>query len=70
MAPVAFNSQMLSLWFLSNATAQGLNAQFVKLIEPLGYTKYFIFIGTIAMILFVIILLMNKWISKKMDGIH
>ncbi|MDJ1108944.1 peptide MFS transporter [Macrococcoides caseolyticum] len=70
LAPVAFNSQMLSLWFLSNATAQGLNAQFVKLIEPLGYTKYFIFIGSIAMILFVVILLMNRWISKKMDGIH
>ncbi|WP_277602626.1 peptide MFS transporter [Macrococcus armenti] len=70
LAPVAFNSQMLSLWFLSNATAQGLNAQFVKLIEPLGYTKYFMFIGAIAMTLFVIVLISNKWISKKMEGIH
>lgn len=70
LAPVAFNSQMLSLWFLSNATAQGLNAQLVKLIEPLGYANYFLFIGGLAVGLFVIIFLLSRFISKKMQGIH
>lgn len=70
LAPVAFNSQMLSLWFLSNATAQGINAQLVKLIEPLGYANYFLFIGGLAVGLFVIIFLLSRFISKKMQGIH
>lgn len=70
LAPVAFNSQMLSLWFLSNATAQGINAQLVKLIEPLGYANYFLFIGSLAIVLFVIIFLLSRFISKKMQGIH
>lgn len=70
LAPVAFNSQMLSLWFLSNATAQGLNAQLVKLIKPLGYANYFLFIGSLAIVLCVIVFLLSRFISKKMQGIH
>ncbi|MCU7556282.1 peptide MFS transporter [Macrococcus capreoli] len=70
LAPVAFNSQMLSLWFLSNATAQGLNAQLVKLIEPLGYANYFLFIGALSIMLCVVIFLLSRFISKKMQGIH
>ncbi|RXK18014.1 peptide MFS transporter [Macrococcus sp. DPC7161] len=70
LAPEAFNSQMLSLWFLSNATAQALNAQLVKLVEPMGYFNYFLLLGGIAMALFLILLLSNKWVSKKMHGIH
>ncbi|ULG74767.1 peptide MFS transporter [Macrococcus brunensis] len=70
LAPEAFSSQMLSLWFLTNASAQAINAQLVKLVEPMGYTNYFGFIGGLAIVLFVILLLMNKWVSRKMEGIH
>ena len=41
LAPKAFNSQMMSLWLLTNATAQAINGTLVKLIEPLGYKNYF-----------------------------
>ncbi|GGB00467.1 peptide MFS transporter [Macrococcus hajekii] len=70
LAPEAFSSQMLSLWFLTNASAQAINAQLVKLVEPLGYTNYFGFIGGIAIVLFIILLFMNKWVTRKMEGIH
>lgn len=70
LAPEAFSSQMLSLWFLTNASAQAINAQLVKLVEPMGYTNYFAFIGGLALFLFVILLLLNKWVTRKMEGIH
>ncbi|WP_414047791.1 peptide MFS transporter [Macrococcus equi] len=70
LAPVAFNSQMLSLWFLTNATAQGLNAQLVKLPEVLGYANYFLLIGGTAIALCVIVFLLSRFISRKMQGIH
>lgn len=70
LAPEAFSSQMLSLWFLTNASAQAINAQLVKLVEPMGYTNYFGFIGGMALVLFVILLTLNKWVSRKMEGIH
>ena len=33
LAPLTFTARMMSLWMLSNATAQGLNAQLVRLIQ-------------------------------------
>ncbi|KAA1042783.1 peptide MFS transporter [Macrococcus equipercicus] len=70
LAPEAFSSQMLSLWFLTNATAQAINAQLVNLVAPLGYANYFAFIGGLAIILFVLMMLLNRWISRHMEGIH
>ena len=50
---------MLSLWFLTNATAQGINGQLVKLIEPLGQQNYFGLIGAIAIAVSLIVLSMT-----------
>ena len=44
LAPKAFNAQMMSLWLLTNASAQAFNGTLVKLIDPLGQTNYFIFL--------------------------
>lgn len=70
LAPVAFSSQMLSLWFLTNASAQAINAQLVKLVDIMGYRNYFGFIGGLAIVLFLVLLVMNKWVSRHMEGIH
>ena len=59
LAPKAFSAQMLSLWFLTNATAQGINGQLVKLIEPLGQQNYFGLIGAIAIVVSLIVLSMT-----------
>ena len=38
---------MMSLWLLTNASAQAINGTLVKLIKPLGQTNYFIFLGVV-----------------------
>lgn len=70
LAPKAFSAQMLSLWFLTNATSQGINGQLVKLIEPLGQQNYFGLIGAIAIVVALIVLAMTPKIKKLMQGIH
>ena len=61
---------MMSVWLLTNASAQALNGTLVKLINPLGQTNYFIFLGSVAIVITVIILAFTPKISKAMKGIH
>ncbi|WEG73662.1 peptide MFS transporter [Vagococcus intermedius] len=70
LAPKAFESTMLSLWLLSNATAQGLNAQLVRLYNVLDESQYFGFLGLMAIVLGIIILIISPWTKKMMGGIY
>lgn len=70
LAPKAFESTMFSLWLLSNAAAQGLNAQLVRLYSVLDNSQYFGFLGLTAIILGVIILIVSPWAKKMMGGIN
>ena len=70
LAPKAFNSQMMSLWLLANATAQAINGTLVKLIEPLGYQNYFLFLGSLAVIIGLVTLAFVPKIVKGMRGIR
>ena len=69
LAPKAFNAQMMSVWLLTNATGQALNGSLVRLIKPLGYANYFIFIGGIALVVSLITLAFVPKINKGMRGI-
>lgn len=69
LAPKAFESQMMSLWLLSSATAQGVNAQLVRLYDVMTKSTYFGFLGALAIVLAVIVLGLTPWMSKKMEGI-
>lgn len=66
LAPKAFNAQMMSIWYLTNASAQAINGTLVKLIEPLGQTNYFIFLGVVAIIVTTIVLAFSPLIIKAM----
>ena len=70
LAPKAFNAQMMSLWLLTNASAQAFNGTLVKLIDPLGQTNYFIFLGVTTAIITFIILAFSPKIIKAMKGIR
>ncbi len=70
LAPKAFNSQMMSLWLLTNATAQAINGTLVKLIEPLGYQNYFLFLGVLAVVIGLIAFMFVPKIIKGMRGIR
>ncbi|MEK4520494.1 peptide MFS transporter [Psychrobacillus sp. FSL W7-1457] len=70
LAPAAFAAQTMSLWFMTNASAQAINAQVVKLYKPETEIMYFGVIGAIAIGLGVILYLMTPVIQKYMRGIR
>ncbi|MGE6632014.1 peptide MFS transporter [Bacillus sp. NPDC077027] len=70
LAPAAFSAQTMSLWFLSNAMAQAINAQVVKLFDKVPETIYFGIIGSIAIILCVIMIAISPIIKRAMKGVQ
>lgn len=70
LAPAAFSAQTMSLWFLSNAAAQGLNAQLVKFYSPETEMLYFGIIGGSAILLSVIVFALSPIIQRYMKGVH
>jgi len=70
LAPAAFSAQTMSLWFLSNAAAQAVNAQIVKFYTPETEMVYFGAIGVISLLLGFILLLFAPKVQSKMPGIR
>ncbi|MBY3618990.1 peptide MFS transporter [Paenibacillus sp. NPDC101420] len=70
LAPAAFTAQMMSMWFLSNAAAQAINAQIVKFYTPDTEMLYFGVIGGAAIVLAVILFLFSSKIQSFMKGIR
>nr|WP_180954230.1 peptide MFS transporter [Bacillus sp. M6-12] len=70
LAPAAFSAQTMSLWFLSNASAQAINAQIVKLYKPETEIIYFGVIGAISILLGAILYWMSPKIQIFMKGVR
>lgn len=70
LAPAAFSAQTMSLWFLSNAAAQAVNAQIAKFYSPHNEMAYFGVIGAAALLLGVILFLIAPKIQGYMKGIR
>jgi len=70
LAPKAFSAQTMSLWFLSSAAAQGINAQIVKFYSAETEMLYFGTIGVIAIVLGIMLFVIAPKIEKFMKGIH
>lgn len=69
LAPAAFTAQTMSLWFLSNAAAQGLNAQIVKFYTPETEMVYFGVIGGAALVLSLLLFMLAPKIQRYMKGV-
>lgn len=69
LAPAAFAAQTMSLWFLTSAAAQAINAQLVRVYEVVSDTVYFGVIGGMAVVLGLILLVLTPVISKAMRGV-
>jgi len=69
LAPAAFSAQTMSLWFLSNAAAQAINAQIVKFYTPETEMLYFGVIGCTALVLSLILFMLTPKIQSYMKGI-
>jgi POT family proton-dependent oligopeptide transporter len=69
LAPAAFSAQMMSLWFLSNAAAQALNAQLVKFYTPASEMTYFGVIGAASIVLSLVMFAISPKMQTFMKGI-
>ncbi len=70
LAPAAFASQTMSLWFLTSAGGQAMNAQIVKFYNADTEVVYFGILGGVAVALGIILLILSPKIQKLMRGIH
>ncbi|WP_438433690.1 peptide MFS transporter [Gorillibacterium sp. sgz500922] len=70
LAPSAFSAQTMSLWFLSSAAAQAINAQIVKFYTPATEMQYFGIIGGAAILLGIVLFLLSGKIQGYMKGIQ
>lgn len=69
LAPAAFRSQMMSMWFLADAVGQAFNSQLVKYYTPATEVKYFFSIGLVSVIAGFILVLFVPKIKKLMADI-
>ncbi|MFK9094032.1 peptide MFS transporter [Bacillus salipaludis] len=70
LAPAAFSAQTMSLWFLSNAAAQALNAQVVRFYTPETEMTYFGVIGGASIALGIILFMLAPKIQGFMKGVR
>lgn len=70
LAPKAFAAQMMSMWFLTDAAAQALNAQLVKLYSKATEGWYFAGVGIATIVFAGILLLMVPRIERLMKGVN
>lgn len=69
LAPNAFSAQTMSLWFMSNAAGQAVNAQVVKLYDPSTEIIYFGVIGGFAVLCGFVLFGFSKKIQTYMRGV-
>lgn len=70
LAPAAFAAQTMSLWFLTSAAAQAINAQLVRIYEAVTEITYFGTLGGISIILGILLLILTPIISRAMRGVN
>lgn len=70
LAPNAFRSQMMSMWFMADATGQAINAQIVKFYSSGTEVQYFMAVGLVSVVFSVIMFVLVKKINVLMEGVH
>lgn len=70
LAPKAFQSQMMSMWFLADAAGQAINSQIVKFYSTSTEVPYFFIVGAVSIVFGIIMLFFVKKIHSLMAGIN
>ncbi|MFG3083708.1 peptide MFS transporter [Streptomyces parvulus] len=70
LAPKAFSSQTMALWFLSLALANGIQAQVVKIYDDVSHPVYFGVNGGIAVVLGLVVVALAPWLRRTMHPVH
>ena len=69
LAPQAFKSQMMSLWFMTDAVGQAINAQIVKFYSTANEVPYFFAVGLVSILFGVVLAFFVKRIHALMQGV-
>ena len=69
LAPQAFKSQMMSLWFMTDAVGQAINAQIVKYYSSATEVPYFLAVGLVSIVFGIILFFFIKRIHGLMEGV-
>ena len=70
LAPKAFKSQMMSMWFLADSAGQAVNAQIVKYYSSATEVPYFMIVGIVSIVFGIILMFFVKKIHSLMDGVN
>ncbi|MDF2065356.1 peptide MFS transporter [Bacillus sp. Cr_A10] len=70
LAPTAFAAQTMSLWFMTSASAQAINAQVVKFYSPENEILYFGVIGAVAIGIGFLLFFLTPLIQRYMRGVN
>ncbi|MET9345584.1 peptide MFS transporter [Streptomyces termitum] len=70
LAPKAFSSQTMSLWFLSLALANGIQAQTVKLYDDVSKPAYFGVNGAVAVAVGLAVMALGPWLRRTMHPVR
>ncbi|MGX7773805.1 peptide MFS transporter [Limosilactobacillus fermentum] len=69
LAPKAFKSQMMSMWFLADSAGQAVNAQIVKYYSSATEVPYFLAVGLVSIVFGIILFFFIKRIHGLMEGV-
>ncbi|QES49594.1 MFS transporter [Streptomyces venezuelae] len=70
LAPKAFSSQTMALWFLSLALANGIQAQVVKVYGQVSNPVYFGVNGAVAVAVGLAVIALAPWLKRTMHPVH
>ncbi len=70
LAPEAFHTQMIALFFLSIAVGSAGAGSLAGFYDTSNERPYFLFLGVASIAVGVVMAVLNRWITKKMAGVH
>ena len=69
LAPRAFASQTMALWFAAMALAQGIQAQIVKFFTYENAAFYFGIQGIVIVVYAILLMALTPWMRKRMKNV-
>ena len=70
LAPRAFASQAMALWFLASSAGQAVGAQSIKLMADLPDSTYYLVVGGITIVISGILFALVPWTRNKMQDVE
>ncbi|SHJ69604.1 proton-dependent oligopeptide transporter, POT family [Tessaracoccus bendigoensis DSM 12906] len=70
LAPKAFHTQMIALFFLSVALGSSMAGTLAGFYNPNNEVPYFLFLGIASIVVAAVMAVLNRWIVKMMRGLR